>query len=101
MIDLHSKPQTRAAKFLIQSLDGQPDAGGQDCCEAREHERGPARLLHLELGPRNVVMNVAALVKFHQNKRDHEADRCPFQTTQKEIKHSMSNLTPHRSEEHT
>jgi hypothetical protein len=32
-------------------------------------------------------VNVAAFVKFHQNKSDDETDHGPFETTQSEIKH--------------
>jgi hypothetical protein len=85
--------QSRGAKFLIQLLHQQPNQTGKDSGEGGEHERGPARLTDFEVRTRNVVMNVASLVKFHQHKRDNETHRGPFQATQSKIKHPNGILT--------
>jgi len=49
-------------------------------------------LAHFKLGPRNVVVNVATLVKLHQEKCHHEANCGPLETSGDCVKHPDLNL---------
>lgn len=92
-MDSQLTARSRATKQLIQFLNQQPDQARENSSKGGKHERGPTRLLHFEFRPRNVVVNVAALVKFHQHERDDETHCGPLETSQSKIKHPEISLT--------
>lgn len=87
MMDPHFTPQLQRAKFLIQFLDQQPNEPGKNSRERRKDERSAARLFHFKFRTRNIVVNVAALIKFHQHERDDKTHCGPLEATQSKIKH--------------
>jgi hypothetical protein len=59
-------------------LDQQPDQTGKHSGKCRKLQRRASRLPDFEIGSGNVVVNMAALLKFHQHKGHDETDRRPF-----------------------
>src|SRR5438105_1972427 len=79
---------------LVTCLHQQPNQTREHSGKGRQNKRGAARLPHLKVRSRDIVVDMAALVKFHENKGYDEADGRPFQTAHDESKHPVHNLTP-------
>ena len=92
-MDFQPRPQSSGAKLLIQFLHQQPNQTGKNSGEGRKDERCPARLTDFEIRSRDIVVNVASLVEFHEHKRHHETHRGPLQASQSKIKHPEIILT--------
>ena len=87
------RPDYVLKKFLIERLDQQPDQTRKHAGKSGQHERGPPGRTDFEFRSRNVIVNMAALVKFHQNKRDDKTNRRPLEATQSKIEHPAQILS--------
>ena len=73
-----SRPTNRDDGVLVPLLNEEPDEGGQHGGEGGEDERSAPGLAHFEKRLRDVVVNVARFVEFHQCKRYDKPDYRPL-----------------------
>ena len=75
------------SRQLIQALHQKPDQPRENAGKSGENNGSTLGVPAFELRHRDIVVNMAGLEHYHQEKRDHEANDAPFQTPKNGIEH--------------